>query len=149
LDHVIVFNEAHLPRSLTEYFAYYHEAQSRSALDRNAPIPRQIEPPSQARVIAIPHAGGLHHRYTRAARGSGTRYTSDPPNAKTPGRHCRNHGFRAFATGLQVACSSPADAPAPPLTAPTKPDGNFGVHTWNSGSDCRFPLVVRHTVFVK
>ena len=67
LDHVIVFNEAHLLRILTEYFAYYHEARSHLSLDRNAPIPRQVEPPSQGRVIAIPHVGGLHHRYTRAA----------------------------------------------------------------------------------
>ncbi len=33
----------------------------------NAPIPRKTEPPSQGTVIAIPQAGGLHHRYTRAA----------------------------------------------------------------------------------
>jgi len=67
LDHVIVFNEAHLIRILTSCFAYYHEARSHLSLDRNAPIPRQVEPPSHGRVIAIPHVGGLHHRYTRAA----------------------------------------------------------------------------------
>ena len=67
LDHVIVFNEAHLLRILTDYFAYYHEARSHLSLDRNAPIPRQVELPSQGRVIAIPHVGGLRHRYTRAA----------------------------------------------------------------------------------
>jgi len=67
LDHVIVFNEAHLLRVLTEYFAYYHEARSRSSLDRNAPVPRQVELPRQGRVVAIPHLGGLPHRYTRAA----------------------------------------------------------------------------------
>jgi transposase InsO family protein len=67
LDHVIVFNQAHLLRILTDYFAYYHEARSHLSLDRNAPIPRQVEPPRQGRVIAIPHVGGLHHRYTRAA----------------------------------------------------------------------------------
>jgi transposase InsO family protein len=67
LDHVIVFNEAHLIRILTSYLAYYHEVRTHLALDRNAPIPRQVEPPSHGRVIAIPHVGGLHHRYTRAA----------------------------------------------------------------------------------
>jgi putative transposase len=67
LDHVIVFNEAHLLRILTDYFAYYHEARTHLSLDRNAPIPRQVEPPSHGRVISIPHVGGLHHRYTRAA----------------------------------------------------------------------------------
>ena len=67
LDHVIVFNEAHLIRILTSYLAYYHEVRTHLSLDRNAPIPRQVEPPSHGRVIAIPHVGGLHHRYTRAA----------------------------------------------------------------------------------
>ena len=34
---------------------------------RNAPVPRQVEPPSKGRIIAILQVGGLHHRYTRAA----------------------------------------------------------------------------------
>jgi hypothetical protein len=67
LDHVIVFNETHLRRLLTSYFTYYHEARTHLSLDRNAPIPRKVEPPSRGPVIAIPQVGGLHHRYTRAA----------------------------------------------------------------------------------
>jgi len=67
LNHVIVLNEAHLLRILTAYFAYYHEARTHLSLARNAPVPRQIESPECGKVIAIPHVGGLHHRYTRAA----------------------------------------------------------------------------------
>ncbi len=67
LDPVIVFSGAHLLRILTEYFAYHHAARTYVSLGRNAPIPRRVEPPSHGRVIAIPHVGGLHHRYTRAA----------------------------------------------------------------------------------
>jgi hypothetical protein len=67
LDHVLVLNEAHLLRILRDYFAYYHEARTHLSLDRNAPLPRKVEPPSQGRIIAIPAVGGLHHRYTRAA----------------------------------------------------------------------------------
>jgi putative transposase len=67
LKHVIAFNEAHLLRILTAYFAYYHEARPHLSLGRNAPLPRQIELPERGKVIAIPHLGGLHHRYTRAA----------------------------------------------------------------------------------
>jgi putative transposase len=67
LDHVIVFNEAHLRRILTRYFAYYHESRTHLSLDRNAPVPREIDPPERGKVIAIPHLGGLHHRYSRAA----------------------------------------------------------------------------------
>ena len=67
LSHVIVFDEAHLMRILTSYFAYYHDSRTHLSLGRNAPLPREVEPPSCGRVIAIPQVGGLHHRYTRAA----------------------------------------------------------------------------------
>jgi putative transposase len=67
LDHVIVLNEAHLLRILTSYFECYHRSRTHLSLDRNAPHPRQVEPPSLGKVVAIPQVGGLHHRYTRAA----------------------------------------------------------------------------------
>jgi transposase InsO family protein len=67
LDHVIVFNEAHLRRILTSYLVYYHESRAHLSLERNAPVPRRVEHPSEGTVIAIPQVGGLHHRYTRAA----------------------------------------------------------------------------------
>jgi len=67
LDHVIVLGEAHLRRLLSAYLCYYHEARPHLALDRNAPVPRAVESPSKGKVIALPHVGGLHHRYARAA----------------------------------------------------------------------------------
>ncbi len=67
LDHVIVFNEAHVRRILASYFAYYHESRAHLSLERNAPVPRRVEHPSEGKVIAIPQVGGLHHRYRRAA----------------------------------------------------------------------------------
>jgi putative transposase len=67
LDHVIALNEAHLQHILTAYFKYYHEARAHLSLGRNAPDPREVEPPRCGRVIAIPQVGGLHHRDTRAA----------------------------------------------------------------------------------
>jgi len=67
LDHVIVINERHLRRILASYFEYYHLARTHLSLDRNAPIERAVESPSRGRVIAIPQAGGLHHRYRRVA----------------------------------------------------------------------------------
>ena len=48
------------------YQTYYNEAPTHLSLDRNSPIPREVEPPSKGRVVAIPHLGGLHHRYLRA-----------------------------------------------------------------------------------
>ena len=67
LDHVIVLNEAHLHRILTEYLQYYHNSRPHLSLDRNSPTPRCIELPSEGEVVAIPQVGGLHHRYTRRA----------------------------------------------------------------------------------
>jgi putative transposase len=67
LDHVIVLNETHLHRILTEYFDYYHNSRCHLSLDRNSPTPREVEAPSQGKVISIRQVGGLHHRYSRAA----------------------------------------------------------------------------------
>ncbi len=67
LDRVIILNEVHLMRILTSYFDYYHRSRTHLSLNRNAPMPREVEPASQGDVIAIPQVGGLHHRYTRAA----------------------------------------------------------------------------------
>jgi putative transposase len=66
-NHVIVLNEAHLRRLLTEYLAYYHEARTHQGLEENAPRPREIEPPERGPVLGTPHVGGLHHGYHRAA----------------------------------------------------------------------------------
>src|SRR5262244_2588734 len=67
LDHLIVLNEDHLRRILRSYFNYYHDSRPHQSLERNSPIPREIEPPSQGKINAIPQVGGLHHRYRRAA----------------------------------------------------------------------------------
>jgi hypothetical protein len=67
LDYVIVLNERHLRRIPPLYFAYYHHSRSHLSLERNALIPREVEPPERGKVIAIPQVGGLHHRYRRAA----------------------------------------------------------------------------------
>ena len=67
LHHVIVLGERHLKRILAEYFKYYHESRTHLSLERNAPVPREVEPPQRGQVISIPMVGGLHHRYTRVA----------------------------------------------------------------------------------
>ena len=67
LDHMIVLNEDHLRRILRSYFQYYHDARAHLSLERNSPVPREVEPASRGKVISIPQVGGLHHRYTRAA----------------------------------------------------------------------------------
>ncbi len=67
LDHVIVFNATGLQRLMHRYTAYYERSRTHLSLDKDAPIPRPIEPPSEGRIVAIPQVGGLHHRYERHA----------------------------------------------------------------------------------
>jgi len=67
LDHVIVLNERHLCRILSDYFDYYHNSRPHLSLDRNSPTPREVELPSQGQVVSTAQVGGLHHRYSRAA----------------------------------------------------------------------------------
>ena len=67
LDHVIVFGENHLRRILGDYFEYYNHCRTHLSLERNSPVLREVEPRETGEVIATPHVGGLHHRYTRAA----------------------------------------------------------------------------------
>ena len=65
-DHIIAVGERHLSRVLQKYAAYYNEARTHLSLDRNSPSPRIVET-GVGDVVGIPHLGGLHHRYTRAA----------------------------------------------------------------------------------
>jgi transposase InsO family protein len=67
LDHVIALDEHHLKRTLKSYFAYYNEARTHLALNKDAPTPRPIARVSAGQVVAIPEVGGLHHRYERLA----------------------------------------------------------------------------------
>ena len=67
LDHVIVFNEAHLRRTLGGYLTYYHEARTHLSLSKDAPTPRRAQAITDGDVIAFPEVGGLHHRYERQA----------------------------------------------------------------------------------
>jgi transposase InsO family protein len=65
LDHVIVLGEDHLRRLVRAYVEYYHADRTHLGLGKDCPQPRAITPrPSpNARVVALPRVGGLHHRY--------------------------------------------------------------------------------------
>jgi putative transposase len=67
LDHLIVLGEGQLRQILREYFDYYNEARPHHSLEKNSPVPREIEPPAKGKIIPVPQVGGLHHRYLRAA----------------------------------------------------------------------------------
>lgn len=69
LDHVIVLNERHLRRLMSEYVRYYHEDRTHLALEKRTPGGREARKSSEAtcKVISRPRLGGLHHRYDLAA----------------------------------------------------------------------------------
>ena len=67
LDHVIVWNERVLRRHLQRYLAYYHEWRTHLSLDKDAPVPRAVQPAPCGTIVAVPHVGGLHHHYERRA----------------------------------------------------------------------------------
>jgi len=67
LNHVLVLGERHLRRILTRYLAYYHQARTHLALDKDAPDRRQIQILAAGRIVQLPEVGGLHHRYIRQA----------------------------------------------------------------------------------
>ena len=63
LDQIVVFGEAHLRKILCAYAAYYNQARTHLALQKNAPIKRRVQ--RFGRIIAIPVLAGLHHQYAR------------------------------------------------------------------------------------
>jgi len=67
LDHVIIFNEAHLRRILESYFEYDHRCRTHLSLAKDCPEPRATVPPERGRVVAFSKVGGLHHFYTSEA----------------------------------------------------------------------------------
>jgi putative transposase len=67
LDHMIVFHETSLRRTLTSYFDYYRRSRTHLSLGKDSPEPRAIHPPKMGSVVALPLLGGLHHRYERRA----------------------------------------------------------------------------------
>lgn len=67
LDHVIVWSERSLRRHLGLYLTYYHAWRTHLSLDKDAPVPRPVQPPTCGAVVQVPHLGGLHHHYERRA----------------------------------------------------------------------------------
>lgn len=53
LDHLIVFNEVSLRRTLRSYFHYYHKSRTHLSLAKDSPEPRPIQPVEMGRVVAV------------------------------------------------------------------------------------------------
>jgi putative transposase len=69
LDHVIILNEQHLRRLLSEYVRYYHEDRTHLGLAKDTPTgrPATTRCGAESTIHSFPRLGGLHHRYAVAA----------------------------------------------------------------------------------
>ena len=64
LVHLIILNENHLKRVLTDYFEYYHHDRTHLGLGKETPHRRPTQRrPQNGKLIMFPRVGGLHHRY--------------------------------------------------------------------------------------
>ena len=63
LDQVLIFGEAHLRRILSAYAAYYNQARTHLALQKDAPLHRVVQ--RSGAIVVIPILAGLHHQYVR------------------------------------------------------------------------------------
>jgi transposase InsO family protein len=67
LDHIIIFEERSLRRTLSAYVRYYHSWRIHLSLGKDAPQPRRTQDPGEGQVFEFPELGGLHHHYERRA----------------------------------------------------------------------------------
>jgi transposase InsO family protein len=67
LDHIIVANARGLRRVLNAHVEYYLKSRTHLSLDKDTPVSRCVATLSDGAIVAIPHLGGLHHRYERRA----------------------------------------------------------------------------------
>jgi transposase InsO family protein len=63
LDRLLIFGEPHLRRILASYTAYYNQARTHLALQKDAPLRRAVQ--RSGAIVAIPILAGLHHQYVR------------------------------------------------------------------------------------
>jgi transposase InsO family protein len=67
LDHVVIGNERGLRRVLQDYIEYYSKSRTHLSLAKDAPVSRPVMSSTDGDIVAVPHLGGLHHRYERRA----------------------------------------------------------------------------------
>jgi len=64
LVHMIILNENHLKRGLSDYFEYYHHDRTHLGLGKETPYRRPTQKrPQNGKLIKFPRVGGLHYRY--------------------------------------------------------------------------------------
>src|SRR5262249_32704741 len=84
LDHILVLGGRHLRHILTRYFAYYHQARTHLAVDKDAPDLRPIQSSPAGQIVRLPEGGGLHPRYLRLAASSTSSVLCHPRARTSP-----------------------------------------------------------------
>jgi hypothetical protein len=64
---VIVIDERHFRRILSEYFRYYHGWRTHRAPEMDYPEHRPVHTVDRGRVVEVPEVAGLHDHYQRLA----------------------------------------------------------------------------------
>jgi len=64
---MVAVNERQLKRVLDDCVRYYNESRTHVSLAKNSPAGRVPASWQGGAMVALPEAGGLHHRYERMA----------------------------------------------------------------------------------
>jgi putative transposase len=67
IDHVLIYDDKHLGRIVTEYTAYFNEERPHQGIDQRIPDYYEApkSKPTSGHVTSKSILGGLHHRYSR------------------------------------------------------------------------------------
>jgi transposase InsO family protein len=92
LDHVTVWNERSLRRHLQQYLADDDGWRTHPSLDKDAPVPRAVQPLTCGTIVQVPHLRGLYHHHERRAAWSsrssaltGYRHSASSPVVRNVG----------------------------------------------------------------
>ena len=67
LDHILVFGEGHLERTLREYISHYNKERPHRGLSLETPEPRLASNRANGETVRVDRLGGLVHEYHRLA----------------------------------------------------------------------------------
>jgi len=65
LDHILVLDDRHLHRIVTEYVRYHNDTRPHQGSRQRPPV--HAERPAEGKITTLPVLAGLHHEYRRAA----------------------------------------------------------------------------------
>jgi transposase InsO family protein len=69
LDHILIWNETHLRRTLNDFADYYNHARPHQSLDQQSPVPR-TPPDTEGDVTCRQVLGGIINDYYRVPNNS-------------------------------------------------------------------------------